>query len=103
LVWGRHIWAPVPLQSHNWISVVLAVPPPDTSRHLPSARIDPSPVTVHCWALVPLQSYSCTGVPLAVLAARTSTHLPAIPVIGPVGPDGGGGGGPPPPWVYAAT
>src|SRR5690348_11742004 len=53
-----HRWAPVPLQSHNWIGVPLAVPAEVTSMHLPSARIVPSVPTVHCCAPVPLQSQS---------------------------------------------
>ena len=35
---GAQFWAPVPLQVQSWIFVPSAVPPPATSRHLPSAR-----------------------------------------------------------------
>ncbi len=76
-------WAAVPLQVQSWIFVPSAVPPPLTSRHLPSAR-SVDPVRVQLCDAVPLQVYSWIWVPSAVAPLRTSRHLPASPTTGPV-------------------
>ena len=43
-------------RSQSWTLAPSAVAAFATSRHLPRARIVPSPGRVHCWAAVPLQS-----------------------------------------------
>ncbi len=86
--------APVPLQVQSWILVPSAVPPPETSRHLPSAlqraarRHRPG-----------LRGGAVAGVELDLRAVggaaplSTSRHLPPSPTIGPVaGPAAGGEG-----------
>src|SRR6187551_1659373 len=78
--YADHTCAPEPLRVQSCALVPLAVPPPATSRHLPSAFTGPLAVTVQRWATVPLPA--------------TSRHLPASPTIGPV-PPGFGGGVPP--------
>ena len=67
----------------------LVVPPPFTSRHLPSAWSVPSEPSDHDCACVPLQEFRSTGVKSADWPPETSRHLPAIPdAAGPVGPFG---------------
>ena len=87
--WGVHCCAPVPLQVHSWILVPSAVPAPETSRHLPSARKVLSSPMVQRWAALELHVQICTLVPSAVPALSTSRHLPFTPFTSPVrGPDG---------------
>src|SRR5689334_24522664 len=84
-----HCWAREPLQSQSWTTVPFATPPPLTSRHLPSARMVPSPGRLHFCAALPLQPVIWMGVPLAVFAQGTSTHLPPMPRISEPPPLGG--------------
>src|ERR1700751_1501056 len=52
-----HCWPLSPdRHDHSWILVPLAVPPPVTSRHLPSTRTVPPGSTVQFWAAPPLQA-----------------------------------------------
>src|SRR5690348_7056842 len=54
LDWCCQTCAPVPLHVYSCTSVPLAVPPPDTSRHLPSDCSWLAEVSVQDCALVPL-------------------------------------------------
>src|SRR6185312_17029834 len=60
--------APEPLHVHSCTTVPSAVPPPDTSMHLPIAPTEPSALNVHCCAFVPLQSQICSRLPSTALA-----------------------------------
>ncbi|GAA4885388.1 hypothetical protein GCM10023235_78050 [Kitasatospora terrestris] len=85
-------WAAVPLHSHNWTGVPLAVPELETSRHLPTTR-RVSPVGVQFWAALPLQSHREILLPLVVAEEEESSRHFALfrpevmgpdPVPGPV-------------------
>src|SRR3954470_11949672 len=71
-------WLAWPLQVQICTLVPLAVPLPETSRHLlaPMAVMLPSVLRRHFWLFWPLQSQMSTVVPSAVPAPLTSRHLP---------------------------
>src|SRR5947209_8148409 len=89
--WTCQACAPLPLQLQSCTGVLLVVPLPDTSMHMPCAWIVPSEPTVHICEAEPLQVLMTSWVPN--WPSPESMHLPPIPVIWPVPPPP-----PPPPW-----